>query len=1080
MGFTHLHLHTEYSLLDGMNRIPELASRVKELGMDAVAITDHGNMYGVIEFYDEMKKAGIKPIIGVEVYVVPDVSIKTTERYHLILLAKNLDGYKNLNKLVTESYIKGFYYKPRVDYKMLEQYHDNLIAMSACIQGEIPYKILNEGLDEAEKSLNRYLTIFGKDNFFLEVQNHLMDVEQRAIAGLVELSKKSKVRLVATNDAHYLRKEDAPVHKIFLNVQTNDKGDTYFPTDEFYLKSEKEMLEAFHNLEEAVYNTELVKEMCNVEFDFSSYHLPVYRKDENWDPSKNKEYLRELVMKGLKEKYNESLYPQAKNRALYELDIIEKMGFVDYFLIVYDFIHYAKDHNIPVGPGRGSAAGSVVSYALGITEIDPIKYNLFFERFLNPERISMPDIDVDFGDRGRDAVIEYVKQKYGESHVAQIATFTRMEAKQAIRDVGRALNIPVSEINKITKLLPQGSSLSDVKDSFPKYKELFDVALKLEGVVRNFSTHAAGVVIGDAPLTEYLPLQVDKDGAIITQFDKDIVEHIGLLKMDFLGIKNLTIIQDTIDMLKAKGIKIDITKIPEDDKETFDMLKRGDSVGVFQLESAGMRRVLKGVQPDSIEDLTAVVALYRPGTIKAGGIEEYINRKSGKTKVTYPHPKLEPILKNTYGIIVYQEQVMQIANTLAGYTMAEADTLRKAIGKKIPEIMKENRDIFVKRAVENGVNKTVAEKIFDLIEFFAGYGFNKSHAVSYATLAYRTAYLKAHYPKEYFTALLNSYIGNDDKIIEILCDMAHHNIEFEGTDINRSDVYNKIEDDHIRFGFLMIKGIGEEVAKLITEEREKNGLFRSYADFYKRCSKFLNKKVVESLVIADCFNNLGEDRWELLNQIRSGKKASQQCLPGFENDNTSTTENDIQLDVKSFGFVVFHNPLEPLRELLKLKNIYTPYTFPETANGKINLVGIVSNLKVLPTGTKKFDIFDGAKKITCFGKVDVEENNIYLFSGLLRLTPESDEYTFWIDNSKIFSPEQPIEFYIDLNKQHKEYKEIIQKIYNSTGLVGLPFKLIVKIGNKIVTIEPNTKMKIKSDNINSLLSYIMTDSEIDK
>lgn len=1121
MGFTHLHLHTEYSLLDGMNKIEELAPRIKELGMDAVAVTDHGNMYGVMEFYETMKKAGIKPIIGVEVYIAPngiEKKEKDEERFHLILLAKSLKGYKNLTKIVTESYIKGFYYKPRIDFEILKKYNEDIIAMTACLQGEISAKALRGDLQEVKKALYKYLDIFGKENFFIEVQNHGLEEEWRVIEVAKTLRDTEGVKLVATNDAHYLRKEDAHAHDILLCVQTlrpfDDPERMRFPSEEFYVKSEEEMLSTFKGLEEAVYNTELIKEMCNIEFDFSSYHLPVYKKDENWDPSKNKEYLEELTFKGLKEKYGDKAN-EVTERARYELDIIEKMGFTDYFLIVQDFINYARTNDIPVGPGRGSAAGSIVSYALGITEIDPIKYNLFFERFLNPERISMPDIDVDFGDRGRDAVIEYVRKKYGESHVAQIATFGKMEARQVVRDVGRALKFSYQETDKIAKLIPQGLKLKEALQTLPdlrklyedeRYKELFDVALKLEGVVRNFSTHAAGVVIGDAPLTEYLPLQTDKDNAVITQFDKDVVEHIGLLKMDFLGIKNLTIIQDTVNMLKAKGIEIDITKIPEDDKETFDMLKRGDSVGVFQLESAGMRRVLKGVQPDSIEDLTAVVALYRPGTIKAGGIEEYINRKSGKTKVTYPHPKLEPILQNTYGIIVYQEQVMQIANVLAGYTMAEADTLRKAIGKKIPEIMKAQRDVFVQKSVANGVDKGVAEKIFDLIEFFAGYGFNKSHAVSYATLAYRTAYLKAHFPKEYFTAILNSYIGNEDKTRETLLEAISKGIPVYPPDINKSDAIFKVEGSGIRFGFLGIKNVGEAAINEVIKERIANGPFSSFKDFERRTSSFkVNKKVVESLIKAGCFDSLGEDRKALLEGESSEHELTVSLFGGATQPSKpkihATRADILKYEKEAFGFYLSDNPINAYLGILEDLGVETvsqvlskfktaddeneedvEETIEETTISKVKIAGVINNAKKSKTKNGnfilRFDLEDGANKVGCLVMPQhldkfteyLDKDGVAIIAGEIR--QEEDSVTLFATDVEKFLTEKDIKkneinnaLHIKISMDNEDFDTIKEKLVKIKELAekfkgDVPLILHVKTDGVVVRIHPAPKFSV--------------------
>ncbi len=1117
MGFTHLHLHTEYSLLDGLNKISELSKRIKELGMDAVAVTDHGNMYGIIEFYEEMKKAGIKPIIGVEVYVAPngmEKKEKDEERYHLVLLAKNLTGYRNLTKIVTESYTRGFYYKPRVDLETLQKYRDGIIALSACLQGEISKKALKGDIKEVKNALYKYLDIFSKENFFVEVQNHGLEEEKAVIEVAKHLRDTEGIKLVATNDAHYLTKEDAYAHDILLCVQTLQPVDSEdrmrFPNSEFYVKSEQEMREAFPNLEDAVENTGLIKEMCSVEFDFSKYHLPVYKKDESWDPSKNKDYLKELTIKGIKEKYKEN-YDVAEERANYELSVIENMGFTDYFLIVQDFINYAKTNKIPVGPGRGSAAGSIVAFALGITEIDPIRYNLFFERFLNPERISLPDIDVDFADTGRDAVIDYVRKKYGETHVAQIATFGKMEARQAIRDVGRALKFSFQETDKVSKLIPQGFKLKEALDSVPelkklyedkRFKELFDIAMKLEGVVRNFSTHAAGVVIGDAPLTDYLPLQIDKDNAIITQFDKDVVEHIGLLKMDFLGIKNLTIISDTIELLSEKGIHIEIDKMPEDDKETFDMLKKGDSIAVFQLESAGMRRVLKGVQPDSIEDLTAVVALYRPGTIKAGGIEEYINRKSGKSKVTYPHPKLEAILKNTYGIIVYQEQVMQIANALAGYSMAEADTLRKAIGKKIPEIMKEQRNVFVERAVKNGVEKSVAEKVFDLIEFFAGYGFNKSHAVSYATLAYRTAYLKAHYPKEYFTAILNSYIENEDKVHETLLEAKAKGIKILSPDINKSDAKFKVEGDGIRFGFLTIKHVGATSINEIIKERTANGMYSSYRDFERRTTPLkINKKVIEYLIKAGCFDSLEEDRTALLTKDNVEAVISNTLFAGVQTQpkKVKTTSADLlNYEKEAFGFYLTNNPIEAYLGLIEelevdtVSELLSSITSAQEENEfedsetldveKVKVAGIISNAKKTKTKNGnfilRFDLEDGVHKIHCLVMPQnlekfseyIDANGVIVISGELRR--EEDSITLFANDVIKFFTEKDIKnsengvaIHLKLDLEKENFSELEEKLKSLKDLTGkyrgdTPIIFHIKVDGVLLRIHPSPKYSI--------------------
>lgn len=1060
MSFTHLHLHTEYSLLDGLNKIDSLAARLKELGMDSVAITDHGNMYGVIEFYEKMKKEGIKPIIGAEIYVAPagiENRNKDEDRFHLILLAKDINGYKNLVKIVSTSFIEGFYYKPRVDYKILEKFNSGLIAMSACLQGEIPSKVLKKDRENAKKAIHKYIDIFGKENFFLEVQDHGIPEEKTVVKILIELSKEEGVPLVATNDAHYLRKEDSKAHDILLCIQTLSKIDDpermRFETEEFYVKSEDEMREIFKEIPEAVDNTEKIKDMCNLEFDFSTYHLPQYiEKNKEWNSEDNKKLLEELTFKGIRNIYKENL-TELEKRARYELDVIESMGFTDYFLIVYDLIDWSKKQGIPVGPGRGSAAGSIVSYALGITGIDPIKYNLFFERFLNPSRISMPDIDMDFGDKDRDRVIEYVKNKYGEDHVAQVATFGKMEARGVIRDVGRALAFSYGDMDKIAKLIPAGASLAEAiatvselkqKSQDPSFKELFEIAPKLEGVIRNFSTHAAGIVIGDKPLTEYLPLQTDKDNAVITQFDKDIIEHIGMLKMDFLGLKNLTIIEETLKSLKKEGIEINLENIPENDKEAFSMLKQGDSIGVFQLESSGMRKVLKGVQPESIEDLTAVVALYRPGTIRAGGIEEYINRKNGTTKVSFPHPTLESILRNTYGIIVYQEQVMQIANTLAGYTMAEADTLRKAIGKKIPEIMKAQRNIFVEKAFNNGVNKDTAEKVFDLIEYFAGYGFNKAHAVCYATIAYITAYLKAHYPKEYFTGILNSYIGNEDKLNETIHEIKSKKIEVLNPNINTSDTFFKVEGSAIRFGLLAIKNVGEKALVEIIEERNRGGKFLSFKDFETRVQNLkVNKKVVESLIKSGCFDSIENGRETLLtNNHKNGESIDSLSLFGGspvklpKKEQLSEIEN-LKYEKEVLGFYLTNNPITMFMPLLEEKKLPTVSEIKESEEeGEINVAGVISSFRKTKTRNGnyifRFSLEDGLSKLDTlilpkflnnFAEI-VEKEGIAVIKG--RIKREEESVTFF--------GEEVLNFFTEKDIQKKDKYTAIHLYLRGAGL----------------------------------------------
>ncbi len=1105
MAFTHLHLHTEYSLLDGLNRLPLLANRIKELGMNAVAITDHGNMYGAINFYEIMKANDIKPIIGVEAYVAENgrkQKEKGSHRFHLILLAENNEGYKNLLKLVSLSYIEGFYYKPRIDYELLEKYHKGVIAMSACLQGEVPYRILHEGKEAGRKALHRYLDIFGKDNFFLEIQNHNIEEEKKVIPIMAELSNEENIPLIATNDAHYLKREDAKAHDILLCVQTlskvNDPERMRFPSDEFYVKSEEEMKEMVPGLEKAVENTEIINERCNVNFEFKTYHLPHYveKKDDEWNEENNKNMLDTLVEKGLNKLYPQKNNGEVAKRAEDELKIIEQMGFVDYFLIVQDFINWAKSHDIPVGPGRGSAAGSIVSYALGITDIDPLKYNLFFGRFLNVARVSMPDIDVDIGDRDRDKVIQYVRERYGLDRVAQVATFGKMEARAVIRDVGRALDFPYAEIDRIAKLVPPRFSLKGAIETIPElkekaadenYKMLFETALKLEGIERNFSTHAAGVVIGDAPLMEYVPLQLDKNGAVITQFDKDVVEHIGLLKMDFLGLKNLTVIQDSIKILKEKGIKIDFDKMPTDDSKTYAMLQKGDSSGVFQLESGGMRKVLKGVKPKSIDDLTAVISLYRPGAIKAGGIDDYINRKNGKKKVTYPHPSLEKILKDTYGIIIYQEQVMQIANVIAGYTMAEADMLRKAMGKKKPEIFAKQRNIFIEKSVLQGINRETAKKIFDLIEYFAGYGFNKSHAVCYATIAYRTAYLKAHYPKEYFTALLNGYIGNENKTNELLFEIRRMDIQILPPDINKSDIYFKTEEEGIRFGLLAIKSTGEKALTLIAKNRDQNGQFTSFANFKSRMQNIrVNKKVIENLIKAGCFDSFGDDRKALLTNGGEKKKESPSLFGNSMPEIVkkiirASTMELLSYEKDAFGFYITGHPINSYLQILRDANLRTVSELSNKDDGEIvKIAGIKGKFKRAKTrkgqSMYKFEIEDSDAKATVvvfsrayetFSKY-VDKEGVIVVEG--RAKKEGNGFTIIANNVTNFFTEKDIKEKAEFNSLHiyaKEDGELLQKftmlkeeIKNYKGRAPLFIHLL--IDHTDIKIKTSPKFYVKS------------------
>lgn len=1005
MSFVHLHLHTEYSLLDGMSKIDGLTKKILALGQTACAITDHGNMYGVLDFYTKMKKAGIKPILGSEFYITSgDHKVQTggleekAKNHHLILLAKDFKGYQNLCRLVSIAHMEGFYYKPRIDKELLKEYREGIIAMSACLQGELPRAILDGGLEAGLAKAKEYLEIFGPENYFIELQNHFINAEQIVLPVMVEIAKKLGVKTVITNDSHYLNQEDADTHDTLLCVQTlSAKGDPNrmrMNGPYYYVKSEEEMRSLIpQEYQEAIDNTSLVADMCNVEFQTGVYHLPHFVSDENktgiYNPEENKEILVNLTYEGIKLKYPESQLPQIKERIEEELSVIKNMGFTDYFLIVQDFVAWARRQGIGVGPGRGSAAGSIVAYALGITEVEPLKYDLLFERFLNKDRISMPDIDMDFEDARRAEVIQYVRRRYGEKSVAQVCIFGRMEARGAIHDVGRALGFTNEEATKISKLIPQGSNLKQALEEVSEIKRmyetdvhsklnnvsvrlLFDSALKIEGVCRNFGTHAAGVVIADAALTDYLPLEYDKENNVVAEWDKNMVEAIGLLKMDFLGLSYLAVINNTIKLVKEElGEEINFTTIPDGDKEAYALISAGNTIGIFQMESGGMRGVAMGVKPKSIEDLTAIISLYRPGTIQAGGISKYIDRMNGREKVEYYHPSVEPILRPTYGIIIYQEQVMRITQAMAGYTLSQADLLRKAIGKKKPEILAQQREVFVNKAIERGVSKEIASKTWDDIEFFAGYGFNKSHGVAYSYIVYRTAYLKAHYPLYYFASWINTYIDNEERLKSIIWECKKEEVEILPPDINASDKYFRVSDqkDSLIFGFLVIKNLGSKAIEDILSIRAEKP-FASFEEFISRIKDSkVNKRCIENLIKAGAFEIFGEDRitvllkyQEMLKVKKTTKPRKKKAIKGaviveesLEKEVEKEQEKEIvivhslsALEKEAFGFCVYCKPFVGFEALVKtLEGAITPtqaLAFEEGSNNVL-LFGLMQPAK---------------------------------------------------------------------------------------------------------------------------------------
>ncbi|AUN13004.1 DNA polymerase III subunit alpha [Paraclostridium sordellii] len=890
--FVHLHVHTEYSLLDGFSRVKNLVARAKELNMSAVAITDHGCMFGAIDFFKVAKAEGIKPIIGCEVYTAPRSMRDKDPNYdksqgHLILLAKDMQGYQNLIKLVSEAYVQGFYYKPRVDIDEISKYSEGIIALSACLAGDVSQALMNRNYEKAKSIALRYKEIFGEDNYYIEIQDHNLPEQKEVNSELIKLSKEIGVGLVATNDVHYVRKEDSKIHDILMCIQmgktVNDPARMRFGSDEFYLKSRQEMESVFPDVQEALDNTVKIAQRCNVEFDFNTIHLPKYDVPSGYTPN---EYLRMLCFKGLKERY-ENPSKEILERLEYELGVIEKMGYVEYFLITWDFINFARENSIMVGPGRGSAAGSIVSYTLYITDIDPIKYSLLFERFLNPERISMPDIDIDFCYERREEVIDYVKRKYGDDHVAQIITFGTMGAKAAIRDVGRVLDVSYNKVDNIAKEIPfaLGMTIDKALDTNPNLrklyeedgetKEIIDVSRKIEGMLRHASTHAAGVVISKKPIDEYVPLYKHQD-AITTQFTMTTLEELGLLKMDFLGLRTLTVIRDALDLIeKNHNVKINFSTMEYDDPKVYELLASGNTLGVFQLESTGMRSFMKQLKPDNFEDIVAGISLYRPGPMDS--IPNYINNKNNPEHVEYLHEKLKPIMEVTYGCLVYQEQVMQVVRDLGGYSYGRSDLVRRAMGKKKMDVMEKERQYFIhgkfddngeleiEGCVRNGVPEDIGNKIFDDMIDFAKYAFNKSHAAAYGVLAYETAYLKAHYPVEFMAALITSVMGNTDKVVEYIRECNNLKIDVLKPDINKSFTKFSVEYNSIRFGLAAVKNVGVNVLNNIIAEREAGGEFKDFNEFCKRLdSKDSNKRIIESLIKCGAFDEMGDNRASLL------------------------------------------------------------------------------------------------------------------------------------------------------------------------------------------------------------------------
>jgi DNA polymerase III subunit alpha len=1043
--FVHLHLHTQYSLLDGQIRIPDLIARAKEYKMPAVAVTDHGNLFGAMEFYSQVKSSGIKPIVGCEVYVAPGSRFEQSAKvgqvtsHHLILLCENEKGYRNLCKLVTKGFQEGFYYKPRIDRELLEEYNEGLICLSSCLSGEVPSRLLAGDEKGAAACASWFREVFGAERYYLELQENGMEEQRRVNSGLTDLAAKLDLKLVATNDCHYLDQTDHRAHEILLCIQTGKKMDDpdrmSFSSDQFFFKSPEQMAHHFRHVPEAIKNTRVVADRCSLILEFGQIHMPRFDLGtgetlrERFDKEARAGF--ETRLAAVKEKAGLPPETEARYREQleYEIRMIQEMGFSGYFLIVADFIGFAKKNGIPVGPGRGSAAGSLAAYSLRITDIDPIRYNLLFERFLNPERKSMPDIDVDFCMDGRERVIEYVSSKYGKDNVAQIITFGRMQAKAVVRDVARVLGFPYATADQIAKLIPEAlkMTLDKALKEEPRLKEmmkrpevgdLINTARSLEGLTRHASTHAAGIVISDRPLVDHLPLYVGNNGETITQFDMTWVEKIGLVKFDFLGLKTLTVIDQTLKLIEScRGQTLDLNAIPLDDSETFTILSRGDTLGIFQLESSGMRDVLTKFKPSVFEDLIAILALYRPGPLESGMVDDFINRKHGRTSIEYPLPQLEPILKETYGVIVYQEQVMSISKILADYSLGEADLLRRAMGKKKAQEMAEQKSRFEKGAAKNKIDPERATYIFDLMEKFAGYGFNKSHSAAYAMVTYQTAYLKTHYTAEFMAAQLSCEAGNTDKITLYISECRNMEIEVVPPHVNQSFHNFHVADGKIVFGLNAVKNVGEGAVVSIIEAREEGGPFCSLQDFTRRVDlRKTNKKVMESLIKCGALDGMGSSRRAMSEALDSvmeqaagfQKEKAEGQFNLFVSDcepNGSLADQPLpqlpewddliklQQEKEIMGFYVTGHPLMNFQDLIGKYTNASCATLADTEpNSLVRIAGMVKKIKEI--NTKKGDRMafvtledlSGTTEVTVFSDLYLPTRDLLQSSDPLMIT----------------------------------------------------------------------------------------------
>lgn len=1120
-NFVHLHVHSHYSILDGAASVKSIIETARRNRMPAIAITDHGNMFGAIDFYQSAIKKGVKPILGFEAYLTGGSRLekersKEKPLHHLVLLAKNHVGYKNLVKLSSLGYTEGFYYKPRIDWELLEKYHDGVIALGACLQGEVPWK-LNHGDEEgARKAVRRYQDVFGRDNFYLEIQNHGLAEQIDVLPKIVSTARACDVPIVATNDSHYVGAEDWEAHDVLLCLQTqtqmSDPKRMRFGTHEFYMKSAQLMNDLFKEFPDAITNTLRVAERCNVQLTLGKSILPNFPIPQG---KTSESYLEELCRAAVPVRYPESEREAATKRLDYELSVIRRMGFCDYFLIVWDFIKQARDMGVPVGPGRGSAAGSIVAYLLWITDLDPIRYALLFERFLNPDRISMPDIDIDFSDEGRQSVIDFVVQKYGRDKVSQIITFNQMLAKQAIRGVGRVFEMPLPEVDKIAKLIPEkpGTHLKKVLDEVPELKaivengtedqkRLLKIAKTVDGVVSHTGIHAAGVVISRDPLDDIVPMFRDKSNEIVTQYEKNAIEKIGLLKMDFLGLKTLSVIQRALNFIKqTHGIDVDLNKRTFDDQPTYDLLCRGLTKGVFQLESDGMRSLIMRLKPSVFEDIVALLAMYRPGPLGSGMVDDFVECKHGRKKIEYPHPCLEPILKDTYGVFLYQEQCMMTANVMGGFTMGQADQLRKAMAKKIADEMERLGKLFVEGAVKKEIDRGLAQHVFDLMASFGEYGFNKSHSAAYAVVTYNTAYLKAHYPKEFMAAVLSSEINDTDKIAEYIEECEEMEIGILPPDVNKSNVLYGVEPEGIRYGLAAIKGVGTSAVEGIVAARAGNPI-KSLSDLTRRVdTKLLNSRVLESLVKAGALDAFGLHRSQLLamvgDSLKSGQKVQKDKSAGqatfFDLLGTEAAEvleaepmppnipemgerDRLAAEKEALGFYLSGDPFSEVAPIGRLFANRRLDQFETAGDGAVHRISaMLMNVKRITT--QKGDIMaflsmeaeNAALDVTVFPKLYTETSKILIIEEPLFMVVRSE-----LKNDEVKVNAEQILTLADLNRDgaasltfaippHAATKETYERLFTllraNPGLIA--FKIKVTTPEKdVVTIQPKAGFRV--------------------